>query len=277
MAKDKFSRPESPGAFPPRGAGVTKLDLDRVHRSAVPLRVAFLHRPQAGGGPGPLSAIVRARRETALDLLLFAHAIWPTTSPAAIGAPASDWEAAIAMRSRAGNRATISRAWTWLETQDLIRSTHRGRIRTIEIRREDASKRPWAHPSENSEPYLQLPHDYWYGGFARQLSLPGKAMLLIALSLGTPTETRANAHYFEFPLQRAAAWYGLTAESARIGLRDLRNCGLLRAWAHRRVSPVSPVGVTFDRRYSLNRLDAVAYAQHVGSGTPADADPLRPI
>jgi hypothetical protein len=235
---------------------VTPLQLRQVSRSAVPLRVAFLHQPQALGGPGPLSRIVRSRRETALDLLLLAHALWPTTDPNPIAASAAEWESAIGMPPRPGNRAMISRSWTWLEEQRLIRSSHRGRVRLIEVRREDASGLPWLHPRELQDAYMQLPHDYWYGGFARNLSLPAKAMLLIGLSLQTPPKT-----YFEFPLQRSAGWYGLTPKCAAVGLRDLRQAGLLRTWVSRRESPLSPVGVTFDRRHHLNPLDAATYGR----------------
>jgi hypothetical protein len=250
---------------------MSALDLRSVQRSTVPLRVAFLHLPQARGGPGPLSVIVRSRRETALDLLLFAHAIWPTTAPDPIAASASEWETAIGMPRRPGNRSMISRSWTWLEEQRLVRSFHHGQVRVIEVLSEDASNRRWVHPREHREAYLQLPHDYWDGGFARDLSLPGKAMLLIGLSLQAPPAT-----YFEFPLQRSAAWYGLTPQFARIGIRDLHDIGLLRTWVNRRNSSKSPVGVTFDRRHSLNRLDAVGYARLLGEHEkPGAADDIQ--
>jgi hypothetical protein len=229
------------------------LDLDRVAwRDAVPIRVAFLHVPSAGGGPAALARIVRQRRAVALDLLLFAHAIWPLSQPEPIEAPSSQWLRAIGLDARPGTRSAISRAWTWLEAQRLIRTRPRGRIRAIEILREDASGQLWKHPYDEGVAYFKLPHAYWTGRFSADLSLAAKAVLLIALSLQARGEP-----YFELPVSRGSEWYGLSEDSVRRGLRELRDIRLLRTWSERRNSGRSPTGYAFDRRHSLNPMETV--------------------
>ena len=231
----------------------TPLDIHAVRRSAVPLRAAFLHAPTPRGGPGPLAAVVSQRRTIALDLLLFAHAIWPLAGHDVILAPASDWARAIGLSERPGNRAMISRSWSWLERHRLITSSPSGRTRAIIPLRDDGSGRPWQHPADEKEPYFQLPHAYWWGGFANDLSLSAKAMLLVGISLQGRDEP-----YFELPLARGSVWYGLSDRTVRLGLRELQTERLLRAWAEKRLSEHSPTGYTFDRRYSLNPIEIVA-------------------
>jgi hypothetical protein len=242
------------------------LDLSRVvWRDAVPLRVAFLHVPVAGGGPAVLARFVSQRRAVALDLLLFAHAVWPLSEPEPIQASSAEWVQAIGLEDRPGTRAAVSRSWSWLEAQRLVRTHPRGRIRAIEILREDASGEPWEHAADEDVPYFKLPHAYWTGRFPADLSLAAKAVLLIALSLQRPGQ-----EYFQLPVTRGAQWYGLSEESVRRGLRELRSIRLLRTWSERRDSASSPTGYAFDRRHSLNPMEAVARRRNPDSDADAD-------
>jgi hypothetical protein len=229
------------------------LDLTELTRGATPLRVAFLHPPVARGGPGPLADFVRKRRAAALDLLLFAHTVWPLRDAGFIRASSSAWGAAIGLADPASSRALISRSWDWLEKSRLVQTTKVGKFRAVEILREDGSGMPWMGAFEEVEPFFHLPLAYWTGGFSRDLNLPGKALLLIGLSLQTQKRS-----YFELPVERGAAWYGLTPRSVQTGLQELRDLGLLRTWVHKRSSTRSPVGYTYDRRHALNELNVVA-------------------
>lgn len=233
---------------------IIDLNLDALARPAVPLRVALLHTPTARGGPGPLARFVHERRMVAIDLLLFAHAIWPLTDPDPIVAPASAWSAALKLDDRPSNHATISRSWTWLTRQRLIATAMSGRTKSIQLLCEDGSGRPWRHPGKQHEPFFHLSHAYWQGDFVRDLSLSAKAVLLIATSLQARDEP-----YFELPLERGATWYGLSPNTIRAGLRELQETRLLRSWVEQRQSSRSPVGYTFDRRYSLNPIESVAW------------------
>ena len=240
-----FDSPFSP-------AGSASLDLMSLVRKGTPLRVAFLHQPIARGGPGPLAAFVRQRRATALDLLLLAHAVWPLNDPDPIGASGTAWATEIGLGDPSGARALVSRSWTWLEKSQLVRTHKYGKVRAVEILREDGSGAPWSGAFEAREPYFHLPEAYWTYGFSRELSLPAKAVLLVGLSL-----LSGNRAYFELPVERGADWYGLTPHSVRTGLQELREIGLLRTWVEERPSDRSPLGHTFDRRHSLNSLKTV--------------------
>lgn len=82
--------------------------------------------------------------------------------------------------------------------------------------------------------------------------MAAKALLLIALSLDA-----RDAEYFELPVVRGAAWYGLSPATVSKGLSELQSTGLLRTWTERRESERSAVGFTYDRRHRLNPIDVV--------------------
>lgn len=133
------------------------LDLTRLRwRHAVPLRVAFLHVPSAGGGAGPLSSIVRERRAVALDLLLLAHAVSPLAKDGWTRAPSTAWATAIGLRPSSGVRAAVSRSWTWLESQQLITTRAEGQARAVRVLRDDGSGLAWLHPAQEDVPYLSF-------------------------------------------------------------------------------------------------------------------------
>jgi DNA-binding transcriptional ArsR family regulator len=257
------------GRLPPSESSVPAahpLDLDALTRESTPLRVSFLHRVEAGGGAGPLASFVRGRRGIALDLLLFAHTVWPLSNPKPISASSSEWVRSISLAEGPGSRSTVSRSWSWLEEMNLVRTERRGRERVIEILREDASGRPWSNPSYEAEPYFRLPLAYWTGGFARDLSLSAKAVLLIGLSLQSRKED-----YFELPLERGAGWYGLSPSTIQRGLSELRAIALLRRWSEQRDTEGSPIGITYDQRYALNSLVDVGSQRTYGRGGRIDA------
>jgi DNA-binding transcriptional ArsR family regulator len=235
------------------------LDLGAVTRDSVAVRVAFLHRPKSGGGAGPLAAFVSERRSVALDLLLYAHSVAPLSNPEPIQASFSEWARAISLGEGSGSRSTISRAWSWLEGVGLVRTERRGRERAIHLLTEDGCGLPWTRPSRQDEPYFRLSNAYWTGGFARDLSLAGKAVLLIGLSLQSREED-----YFELPLARGSEWYGISASTIQRGLRELREVALLRRWSEHRETGGSPVGFTYDQRYALNSLVAVGSQRTYG-------------
>jgi DNA-binding transcriptional ArsR family regulator len=222
-------------------------------RDKTPIRVAFLHPPVTRGGRGPLAAFVEQRRSVALDLLLFAHAVWPLSEPKPINASGADWARAIGIDGKPGSRAMISRSWSWLEDQELIRTTRQGRVRAVEIRRDDGSGQPWTNAYEADEAYFGLSNDYWASGFAQELGLRAKATLLIAVSLLSDGRS-----FFELPVERGAAWYGLSPSTVGAGLRELREAGLLRTSMDRRDSRRSPVGFTYDRQHALVPFHHVA-------------------
>jgi hypothetical protein len=90
--------------------------------------------------------------------------------------------------------------------------------------------------------YLQLPYAYWRDGWHEKLSLPAKAMLLIALYQGDG---------FSLPYNKLPQWYGISPATGERGLRELRVSGLLHRERHRRPDPESPVGFADVYHYQL--------------------------
>ena len=106
---------------------------------------------------------------------------------------------------------------------------------------EDGSGRPYRHPGPEGD-YFKLPYAYWEGLYPGRLSLPAKALLLIALSLGPD---------FWLPHERGARWYGLSRDTVSRGLATLLRLGLLEVRHERKKAPLSPQGFTEERRYAL--------------------------
>jgi hypothetical protein len=130
----------------------------------------------------------------------------------------------------------------------LIETRRVGRLRQVTVLREDGSGDSYRHPGEEGAAdrghYFKLPHAYWYGNFHNRLGLPAKAVLLIALSLKDD---------FLLPTDRGGEWYGLSRDTLRKGLRDLRLYGLISMRTERKLAPLSAIGYTVERRYRLQR------------------------
>jgi hypothetical protein len=219
--------------------------LDRSRRAELPIRRTFVQQRARGGGAGPLAAFVRHRRVRALDLYLLAHAV-ASGAPFTVTFPAAVWVRALGLTPGSSSETLVSRTWTWLESEGLIGTRRVGRMREVTILREDGSGEPYRHPGEEGAVdrghYFKLPYAYWHGNYNNRLSLPAKAVLLIALSLRDD---------FLLPGERAQDWYGVSRDTIRKGLRDLRLYGLITMKAETKPTPLSALGYTLERRYTL--------------------------
>jgi hypothetical protein len=129
----------------------------------------------------------------------------------------------------------------------LIESERQGRWRRVTLLMDDGSGRPYRHPgdkglAEERGDYFKLPYSYWRGRFNNRLGLPAKAVLLIALSLQDD---------FVLPTERGAGWYGLSRDTVRKGLRDLRLLGILSMREVQKDAPLTAKGFTLERHYML--------------------------
>jgi hypothetical protein len=219
--------------------------LERSNRTDVPIRRSFVQLPVRGGGAGPLAGFVHDRRVRALDLYLLVHAV-ASAPPFKASFPAAVWVRALGLAANSSSETLVSRTWTWLEQHQLIESQRVGRKREITLLREDGSGDPYRHPGEQGAAdrghYFKLPYAYWEGNFHNRLSMPAKAILLIALSLQDD---------FILPTERGREWYGLSRDTVRKGLRDLRVPGLLTMREETKLAPLTALGYTKQRRYSL--------------------------
>lgn len=141
--------------------------------------------------------------------------------------------------------AVVSKAWARLdEKYGLVERRRKGRLLEVVALHEDGSRRPYDHPDGRSagDRYFKIPFAYWTDDWYWTLSLPAKAVLLIALSLRSP---------FVLPAERAPDWYGISADTIERGLRDLRKHGLLDRSRKQKPAPLAPTGFTLESHYRL--------------------------
>lgn len=196
--------------------------LAQSGRGIVPIRKTFV---QQGHGkatkPGPLASFVRAHDDRGLDLYLFVHAV-ASAEPWNCNYPSGTWVRAMGFTEHAelaSARSAVSKVMKRLQDRNLVARGRAGRRASVTLLREDGSGEPYDHPHRSGDArWLQLPHAYWLEDHFRELTLPGKAMLLVVLSLPDG---------FYLPSERAEEWYGISADSADRGLRELRREGLL--------------------------------------------------
>ncbi|AWN30994.1 hypothetical protein DKG71_37355 [Streptomyces sp. NEAU-S7GS2] len=131
------------------------------------------------------------------------------------------WARSVGIFDETAGTTAVSRAWKVLKELRLItRARGEGGKSILTKLHEDGSGRPYTPPGEGlGDPYFQLPYEYWDGGWHNTLSLPGKAMLLIASNERKPR--------FALPQERIPDWYGISADSAGKGIRELSQHGIL--------------------------------------------------
>jgi hypothetical protein len=140
--------------------------------------------------------------------------------------------------------AAVSKTWSRLERLSLVERRRSGRLVAARLRKEDGSGQPYEHPFGTGDPYFKIPNAYWTDEqrWYRSLSLPAKALLLVGLSLDDG---------FYLPYEKAKPWYGLSADTARSGLAELRASGLLKVTKRYLTAPLTPAGYIERRHYTL--------------------------
>jgi len=217
--------------------------LDESKRPGrVPVRNSFC---QLGRGqttrPGPLAAFVRRGRDTALSQYLVLLA-WASAAPFDVRRDSRIWARAVGLASDSSGRTAVSRNWAFLSDNKLVAVERKARLARVTLLREDGTGRGYVHPSRTGSGYFQIPFEYWTHGIHNELELPGKAMLLVALSLPDG---------FYLPPERGPDWYGISASTVERGIRELRRKDLLRARRVRKSAPLAPKGYTFVNLYTL--------------------------
>lgn len=220
----------------------TLLDLlERSRRHSVPIRRAFLQLPGPPKRPGPLAAFVQGRRPIALDLWLLLHA-GAAAKPWDVRQPAMSWGRMLDMPQTVATETTVSRNWSWLEAQKLVRSERDHRVRKVFLLLENGSGRPFERATGQGRGFFKLPYAYFIQRWHRELRLAGKATLLICL---------AQAPTFTLPTEHAATWYGVSADTLQRGLDELRDLGLLKVWNRAKKAPRTRFGYTMENHYAL--------------------------
>lgn len=219
-------------------------------QGGVPLRPAFVQK--AGGGPGPLAEFVQTGdlRALRLYLLLLTKA---SSSPWNSALPAAVWARALGLQEaeRRSAKSAISKTWLRLEKRQLVSRGRRQRLADVSLLREDGSGDPYTRPDGTTERYLQVPLALFRSGppgdgrrWLEVLTLPELAVLLIALN---------QKNDFYLPTEHAPRWYGLSADTMARGLAGLREHDLLNMRQVPKKAPLSPLGYTLERRYTVAR------------------------
>lgn len=216
--------------------------LRKSKRRRVPLRRTFLQKgTQNTPKKGVLASLVRRHDLRGLDLYLLVMGA-ATADPYEARYDARMWARAISVEGESA-AATVSRTWRRLAELKLISRGRKGRKANVRLLNEDGSGAAYTPPGlARGDVYLQIPLAYWLDGWHAKLSLSAKAMLLICLTLGTD---------FPLPSERVKDWYGISAETAESGLRELRDNSLLRRVVDWKRTPLTADGFTKFYRYNL--------------------------
>ena len=213
--------------------------LDRSGRTSVPIRRLFLQLPDKQ--PGPLARFVVGRRPLALDLWLLLHA-GASREDWDVRQPAMSWARMLDMPQTIASETTISRNWSWLEQQKLIRTERDHRVRKVFLLMEDGSGREFERATGKDRGFFKLPYAYFSERIHQDLKLAGKATLLICL---------AQKPTFTLPTERASAWYGVSPDTLQRGLDELRERELVKVWTRTKKAPRARYGYTTENHYAL--------------------------
>jgi hypothetical protein len=202
---------------PPSSREYLERIVEKAQRKrGFPIRRSFVQRgtPQKPS-PGPLAEFITKKDPRALDLYLLLLTT-ATAEPYAVVFPAETWARALDIK----HFGVVSRAWSRLETRKLVRRERAGNRARLTLLVEDGSGRPYTHPFKGtkSDPYGQLPIEYWLEGYYARLDLTAKAMLLVAATW------RGS---LPLPAERAPSWYGISADTCERGMATLINEGVI--------------------------------------------------
>lgn len=199
------------------------LEQSRRKNRTVPIRGSFLQSQGPGNAtPAPMQVLVTRKQERALELyLLLAAVTGSEKSGFAVTEWSTSWARALGIFDEKNGGAAVSRAWRALRELKVV-ATARGDGRRTKVTKlkEDGSGARYAAPGAVGDPYFQLPFAYWEEDLNTKLSLPGKAIFLIALSL----------RQTEFPLvhTRICDRYGINKQTVAKGIQDLLAYGVIK-------------------------------------------------
>lgn len=198
--------------------------------------------------PGPLHKIVRGHDDRALDLFLLHRTLVSAEPWTSRPLSSAVWARMLGVETDLDHgAAVISRTWRRLDQKyRLITRGKVGRKAVFTSLREDGSREDYTAPSgrDIQNRYFQLPFAYWTDPEAwyRTLTLAAKAMLLISSTLKPG---------FILPTERVPDWYGVSAETAQRGLKELRDAGLISRATSYKETPLEAVRYTQEHHYTL--------------------------
>ena len=222
-------------------------------RGYAQLRHVLVQLPGTEGADEPrestLARVVRARKHRALVLYLLVLTCWPWLEKSREPLPAAVWVRALTARGGlTWSASTLSRAWKDLEELGLVERSREDRLVRVTPRREDGNA-AYEAPGGGEDrwnAYFVLPDAFWKEEWFARLSLPALVMLLIVTK-----ETNGKKNEVWLTYANAEPWYGIKDQTARKGLKELEEHGLLHRRMEKVKAPLSPTGSTVRTWYSL--------------------------
>jgi hypothetical protein len=235
--------------------------------NTVPLRWSFVqNRVGATSRPGPLSRLVTRGRDSALEQFLLAHAL-ASGEGFGVQLPAVVWARALGLSEDAADCRTVGRNWAILRDLRLVSTERVGRLIKATMLDEGGSGEPYHHPGEapHRSRYMQLPFAYWRDGHHVRLNVPGKAVLLIALTHGD---------WFSLPTRQGPSWYGLGRSTLERGFANAQAAEILERQKRYKAAPLTPTGWTLECYHRLRPpfgpVGRIAKSAHADFQAPAE-------
>lgn len=221
-------------------------------RGYTQLRHVLVQLPKGtqGSRSSTLSRLLTGRKHRALMLYLMLMTCWPWLKDRKSPLEGAVWVRALTSDDSGAltwSPSTLSQAWSQLEDLNLITRQREGRLARVTPRREDAEG-AYEAPAGESNPvdrYFVLPDDFWRTGLFAKLSFPGLVVLLVFLK-ETNGKEKVHLTYDNFN-----DWYGISQKSAQKGIEDLENLKLLTRDEQVVPAPLSGIGRTTKRWYTL--------------------------
>jgi hypothetical protein len=247
--------------------------LKKARRTTAPVRQVFVQRRQnEADRSSTLAAFVNGRHKTALDLYLLLLAL----EPVVVDSPLSLQTWAMLLGPKV-TTATTANAFKVLKDWGLVHREPGKAVYKVRPLPEDRSTDPYIRPdgtADFKQWYFSIPHEYWTKGHADELSLPGKAMMLVLLA-GTSKKTSQNV-----AAQQVPRWYGFSERTAERGYRELRLAKLTQERETYERDPNSPIKLRkvyyrafyepFDTGTRLDRQATAAKAMKNKNGSAED-------
>lgn len=183
---------------------------------------------------------------SALDAYLLLHALASSSEPHQAEYPVATWVQLLRLDETATKTAARSR-WSKVVTKltdlNLIERERSGNRMRYLLLDESGDKTPYVRPRTAAHGnYFKLPYTYWAAGYDQALTHSEKLMLLISLD---------QQDNFPLPFNQARAWYGISENTARRGLRGLHDRNLVVSRSTYVPSPKSPSGWAESIRYTM--------------------------
>lgn len=215
-------QPVPPKPTPSRDESALEILGDRLY---VPLRTSIA---QTGRGKDAkpsrtLPGLVKAG-ERAFDQYMLTVSAASSSLPHTMRQPTGRLARASGRSAGEPGMRAVNRAFGRLAELGLVSLDRSTRPPAVTLLREDGSGEPYTLPGRGGatgERWCKVPRAYWGSGLHRELDLPAKALLIVALTLDD---------YFWLPRDRGPAWYGLSESTVQRGLQRLVKENILDAY-----------------------------------------------